>query len=571
RVGICLERGMEMVVSLLAVLKAGGAYVPLDPAYPAERLAWMLADAGVAVLVTEDALRAARGAGEGVRVVSLDGERARIAARPVDDLRADAAANGLAYVMYTSGSTGTPRGVGVEHRGVVRLVRGADYARFGADEVMLQAAPVSFDASTLEIWGALLNGGRLVLMPGGAPSVEELGRALLRHRVTTLWLTAGLFQVMVEERLDDLRGVRQLLAGGDVLPVEAVRRVRDRFPALRLINGYGPTENTTFTCCHTVGDGWNGGPVPIGTPISGTRVYVLDRAGRPLPAGVPGELYAGGDGVARGYLGRPTATAERFLPDPFAGRPGARMYRTGDRARRRADGTLEYLGRLDAQVKIRGFRVEPGEVQAVLRRHPAVADCAVVAREDVPGEKRLVAYVVGHADAEALRAHLRGTLPDYMVPGAFVSLDALPLTPNGKVDRRALPAPEQGPEERCVAPRTPVEEVLAGVWSEVLRVDRLGVTDNFFQLGGHSLLATRVVSRVRQLFDVEMPLRAVFEAPSVAELAEAVEARRRAGIPALPPVERVDRAGPLPLSFAQERLWFLDRMEPGSAFYNLPC
>ncbi|HEX2211317.1 MAG TPA: amino acid adenylation domain-containing protein, partial [Longimicrobium sp.] len=593
RVGICLERGPELVVAILGILKAGGAYVPLDPAYPRERLAFMLADSAVAALVTRDALRDALPADEaGVPVVSIDGARQAIAAERADDPRIETGPRGLAYVIYTSGSTGIPKGVAVEHRNVVRLVRGANYVELGPDEVVLQAAPVSFDASTLELWGPLLNGGRIAIVPGANPALEELGRTITRHRVTTLWLTAGLFQVMVDERLDDLRGVRQLLAGGDVLPVDAVRRVRERFPSLRLINGYGPTENTTFTCCHTVPETWSGGPVPIGTPISNTRVYVLDAAMRPVPAGLPGELYAGGDGVARGYLNRPAATAERFVPDPFSATPGARMYRTGDRARWidsaevrecvRAEATaithalthsrthaLQYLGRLDAQVKIRGFRIEPGEVETALRRLPGVIDGAVIVREDAPGEKRLVAYVVGDADADSLRARLRGSLPEYMLPAAFVHLHHLPLTPNGKVDRRALPAPD-APVEADGAPRTPVEEVVAGIWAEVLRIDRVGVTDDFFALGGHSLAATRVVSRLRAVFGVELPLRTLFESPTVAELARAVEEMRRAEHPRLPPIVPVERTGAIPLSFAQERLWFLDRLDPGSPLYTIP-
>jgi amino acid adenylation domain-containing protein len=570
RVGICLERGMETIVCILAVLKAGGAYVPLDPSHPAERLAFLLNDAGVAVVLTRAALTGALPPAEGVAVLPIDALPADDSAREFDRVMEDGGPAALAYVMYTSGSTGTPKGAGIEHRAVVRLVRKANYADLGADEVILHAAPVSFDASTLEIWGALLNGGRLVVMPGHTPSPAELGDAIVRHGVTTLWLTAGLFAVMVEERLDDLAGVRQLLAGGDVLPVDAVRRVRARFPGLRLINGYGPTENTTFTCCHAVDGGWRGGPVPIGTPIRGTRVYVLDPAGLPVPAGVPGELYAGGRGVARGYLNRPALTAERFVPDPFSAEPGARLYCTGDRVRWSADGVVEYLGRLDQQVKIRGFRIEPGEVEAVLRLHPAVADCAVVVREDVPGGRRLAAYVVGEVAMDDVRAHLRARLPEHMVPAAFVSLDALPLTANGKVDRRALPAPERaGDAGEYAPPRTPVEEVLAAVWAELLGVDRVGRDDGFFALGGHSLLAMRAVSRIREALGVELPLRALFEAPTVAELAQRLERAEDAAGPSAPlTAQDADAA---PLSFAQERLWFLDRLEPGTALYNVPA
>ncbi len=569
RVALCLERGPELVAAILAILKAGGAYVPLDPAYPAGRLAFMLADSGAAVLVTQESLRAGLPSADGVGVVSLDGAAAEIAAEDAAPLGAGTGARGLAYVMYTSGSTGTPKGVGVEHRSVVRLVRGADYVALGPDEVILQAAPVSFDASTLEIWGALLNGGRLALMSAAAPSLEELGRSLREHAVTTLWLTSGLFQAMVEERLDDLGDLRQLLAGGDVLPAWHVIKVRERFPHIRLVNGYGPTENTTFTCCYSVPNGWSGASVPIGGPIPNTRVYVLDEALRPVPIGLPGELFAAGDGLARGYVGRPALTAERFIPDPFV--PGGRMYRTGDRVRWLAEGVVEYRGRLDEQVKIRGFRIEPGEIESVLRGMDGVGDCAVIVREDAPGDKRLVAYVVGDGEPDALRASLRGRLPEYMVPGAFVFLDALPLTPNGKLDRKALPAPDYaGAADAYVAPRTPTEEMLAGTWAEVLRLDRVGVAENFFHLGGHSLLATRVVSRIREVFGVELPLRALFEGPTVAEMAERVEEIRRAGVAVLPPVVPVERTGPLPLSFAQERLYFLDRLAPGSALYNMP-
>jgi amino acid adenylation domain-containing protein len=551
RVGVCLERSLEMVVSLLAVLKAGGAYVPLDPAYPAERLEGMLADAGVDVVVAQAALLDRLPHGR--KLVVLERVRDAFAGEEASDLDVEVSGGHLCYVIYTSGSTGTPKGVAVEHRSVARLVCGASYVDLGPDEVILQAAPVSFDASTLEIWGALLNGGRMALVPSATPSLEELGRAITRHGVTTMWLTAGLFQVMVQERLEELSGVRQLLTGGDVLPVEQVRKTRERFPHLRLINGYGPTENTTFTCCHTVGDEWSGGPVPIGSPISGTRVYVLDESLRPVPIGIPGELYAGGDGVTRGYLGRPAATAERFVPDAFARTPGARLYRTGDRVRWLADGTLEFMGRLDAQVKIRGFRIEPGEVEAVLQREPGVRECVVAVREDAPGEKRLVAYVVGGAEAGELREALRRSLPEWMVPAAFVALDALPLTPNGKVDRKALPAPDSAPDEEAyVAPRTPVETEMAAIWAEVLGHERVGATDDFFvALGGHSLAATRVVSRVRAALGVDLPVRALFESPTVEALARAVEASRAGGaaparVAKIPRAARVALAGAIP-------------------------
>ena len=404
RVGVALERSVDLVVALLAVLKAGGAYLPLDPSYPARRLAFMLADAQVPVVVTEERL-AERLSARDVRVVRLDADRRRIAAASPERVASGVGAEGLAYVSYTSGSTGSAKGVAVPHRAVVRLVRGTSYARLAPDEVFLQFAPVSFDASTFEIWGALLSGARLVVAPAGALSLAELGRTLREEQVTTLWLTAGLFRRMVDEQLDDLRGVRQLLAGGDVLSVPHVRRVLRELPECRLINGYGPTEATTFACCYPAAGPLSASrdSLPIGGPIANTRVYVLDPHLNPAPVGVPGELYIGGDGLARGYLDRPALTAERFVPDPFGAEPGSRLYRTGDRVRWLPEGALEFLGRLDQQVKVRGYRIEPTEVEAALGEHPAVREAAVLAQEDPIGEKHLVAYVVPREDRGGAR------------------------------------------------------------------------------------------------------------------------------------------------------------------------
>jgi aspartate racemase len=504
RVAVFLERSPDLIVSLLAILKAGGAYLSLDPASPQKRLAWLLRDAGVTVLVTEPAMRdRLQSIPAGITVVCLQQDRARLESHSDTDPSTSAGPAHLAYVSYTSGSTGTPKGVAVPHRAVVRLVRDNPYTRFAPDEVFLQFAPVAFDASTLEIWGPLLNGARLVMAPPGRLTLEELGRVLQGYGVTTLWLTAGLFHLMADERLDDLRSVRNLLAGGDVLSPSHVRRVLNGLPQCRLVNGYGPTECTTFTTCHQVaGDGDLALSVPIGRPIANTRVYVLDADGMPVPVGVPGELYVGGAGLARGYLARPALTAERFVPDPFGSAAGERLYRTGDRVRWRPDGNLEYLGRLDRQVKLRGFRVEPGEIEAELTRHPAVLEAAVVVREDPGGERRLVAYLVpARADAplssNALREHLSLRLPEYMVPAAFVWLEALPLTPQGKVDRAALPAPSSDPARRdaepvgTVAPRTPAEARLAEIWAQVLGLDHVGIHDNFFSLGGDSILSPR--------------------------------------------------------------------------------
>ncbi|WP_164002944.1 non-ribosomal peptide synthetase, partial [Pyxidicoccus caerfyrddinensis] len=577
RVGVCLERSLELVVALLGVLKAGGAYVPVDRSYPTERITFLLQQAGVGVLLTQEHVADELPA-LGQLLVCLDTEWAQVARWPETAPEVDVSADALAYVMFTSGSTGQPKGVSVPHRGVVRLVRGSTFIDFGPDNTFAQLAPVAFDASTLEVWGALLNGGRLVVAPPHKLSLEEMGALLVQQRITTLWLTAALFEQVVLHQGEALARVRQVLAGGDVLPVQRVREHLARLsPGAMLINGYGPTENTTFSATHSLrhGDAVDTS-VPIGRPLSNSTTYVLDAALQPVPVGVPGELYVGGDGLAWGYLGRPELTAERFVPSPFG--DGERLYRTGDRVRWLADGTLQFLGRTDFQVKVRGFRIEPGEVEAVVRRFAGVREAVVVVREDVPGDKRLVAYVVAEEEdvleAQAVRAFLQQKLPEYMVPSAVVVLPALPLSPNGKVDRKALPAPEApgGDGVEYVEPRTETERQLALFFSELLHAERVGAHENFFDLGGHSLLATQLVSRVRATFGFDMPLRDLFEAPTVAELAIRIDAARSTqNGPARPPLVPVPRTGPLPLSFAQQRLWFLDQLEPGSAFYNIPA
>ncbi|HJX28598.1 MAG TPA: non-ribosomal peptide synthetase, partial [Thermoanaerobaculia bacterium] len=565
RVGLMMERSPELIVCLLGILKAGGAYVPLDPSYPAARLALMAADARLALVLAEAELAAAASLPE-VEIVRLDGEeeRERLAGQSDAALAPEGGPDGLAYVMYTSGSTGRPKGVAVTHRNVIRLVRGASYARLGPEEVFLQLAPVSFDASTLEIWGPLLNGGRLVLYPETRVSLEDLGRTLREHGVTTLWLTAGLFHQMVEERLGDLATVRQLLAGGDVLSPRHVRRVVEEIAGLTLINGYGPTENTTFTCCHPVtavtGGARLGASVPIGRAISNTTVHLLDRDLRPVPVGVVGELYAGGAGVARGYLNRPALTAEKFVPSPF-GDAGSRLYRTLDLARSLPDGAIEFLGRADQQVKIRGFRIEPGEVEAALRSHPEVEDAAVVAitagGSGEGGDRRLVAFVVaagersgdqdgdgaGAALAAELRSRLARQLPDFMVPSTILVVDEIPLGPTGKLDRRRLLEAYEGRGDAAaaerVAPRTETEARIARIWCEVLGLPEVGVYDDFFDIGGHSLLATQVVSRLRQSFERDVQLRLLFQTRTVAELAEQVEQSPELKAPDLAPIGSV--------------------------------
>jgi amino acid adenylation domain-containing protein len=571
-VALALPKGFGLIVSILGILEAGGAYVPLDLSHPAERLTFLLRDTGAPVLLTRGTT-ANHLAATGVRVVDLETWEVapplpgdgRVRGRGGRGVRVDH----LAYILYTSGSTGTPKGVAVTHRNVARLVLGTSYARFGPDEVFLQSSPIAFDASTVEIWGPLLHGGRLVLPSLERPSLAELGREIRESGVTTLWLTAGLFHQMVEEEIDGLAGLRQLLAGGDVVSPEAVRRVLEHHPGMVVIDGYGPTEGTTFSACHRMsGPADVGGSVPIGRPIANARALVLDQDLRPAPLGVPGELYLGGDGIARGYFSRPDLTAERFVPDPFA--DAGRLYRTGDRVRWRTDGTLDFLGRIDLQVKVAGWRVEPGEIEALLALHPAVRQSAVLVRDEPPAGRRLVAYLVASgATPDELRAWLRTRLPEPMIPALWVFLDRLPLTPNGKVDRAALAAFEIGasnaaPEE---FPRSPVAELLAGLWSNLLGVERVGLQDDFFALGGHSLLATRLIARVRQLLGVDLPLRAFFETPTLGGLAEQVQLLQSDG--ALPPVTSAPPAETYPASLGQRRLWFLQRLAPDGFFFNI--
>jgi aspartate racemase len=520
-VGVLLERSCELVIALLAILKAGGAYLPLNPSYPAARIAFMIDDAQTPVILTQP------GAETFSTRKILGVEANAFAAEDDTNLAPGAGAEDLAYMIYTSGSTGIPKGVAVPHRAVVRLVKETTYASFSPNETFLLLAPISFDASTFEIWGALLNGAKLVVMPPAPPTLEEIGSAIRIHGVTTLWLTAGLFNAMVDSRLADLQPLHQLLAGGDVLSVAHVSKALRALPHTRLINGYGPTESTTFACCHTIDpNAPRDESIPIGKPIANTTAYILDAQFQPLAIGQAGELFLGGDGLARGYWRRPELTAEKFIADPFSAEPDARLYKTGDLARWRDDGTIEFLGRGDTQVKLRGFRIEPAEIENVLKQQPGVIDSAVIVREDTAGEKRLVAYVVGTASQAALLAALKNSLPDYMVPSAIVTLSTLPRTPNGKLDRAALPvAQPTAIEDIFVRPGTPLEERLARIWSALLKVEQIGTRDNFFELGGHSLLGLRLVNQLREALGEHLSPVMVFEAPTVAAMAKLLETK----------------------------------------------
>lgn len=572
-VGLCLERSPELPLALLGILKAGGAYLPLDPEYPHERLQWMVRDGRLKWILTKRR-EASTLQDVGASLIYLD--EGAWEEEPEHDPARINGPEDLAYVMYTSGSTGEPKGVSIVHRGVVRLVKGANYADLGEDQVFLQLAPTSFDASTLEIWGSLLNGARLVILEPGRPTLKELGSAIRRHGVTTLWLAANLFHLMVEEELDSLRGVKQLLAGGDVLSPEHVRRVLETCPGVTVINGYGPTENTTFTCCHRMqnpGD-LGEGAVPIGRPVSNTRVYILDEQGAPVQAGVVGELYAGGDGLARGYWERPELTTERFVEHRI-GDTNDRLYRTGDLVRCRPDGIIEFIGRRDHQVKIRGYRVELGEIETVLRNMEEVKGAVVACEPGPDSERHLVAYVVPRPGADlssgSLRTALSEKLPDYMLPSVTHFVDDLPLTPSGKVDRAALSAVRQrnsGSETHLERPDTTPEGRLARIWKDCLALKEIDRRANFFELGGHSLLAARVVARIADVFQIELPLRAVFENPTLIELAKLVtgQAGRQEKQPQL---RRIGWKDKVPLSFGQEQLWFLEQLGVGPGTYNV--
>ncbi len=564
-VAMLMERSADVVVATLAIVKSGGVYVPMHASLPPERMAALMADTGAPVLLTDrDEVEFARDAA----VVRITGGSAGVPQGPGEarDPAVDVHPDQLAYVMFTSGSTGVPKGVAVRHRDVVDLAadhrwRGEAHAR------VLLHSPHAFDAATYELWAPLLSGGTVVVAPPGGLDAAGLREVVARHGVTAMFLTKALFDLVAEEDPKAFAGLRSLCTGGETASAALMRRVLDACPDLLLAHVYGPTETTTFaTWHHLSADDLSGARVPIGGPLDNMRLYVLDDLLAPVPAGVPGELYVTGAGVARGYWRRPGLTAERFVAAPFE--PGARMYRTGDLVRRRADGAVEFLGRVDAQVKVRGFRIELGEIEAVLAGHPRVRQVIVVAREDRAGDKRLIAYCAAEQGTAELAAELRrfatDRLPGYMVPSAVVVLDALPLNANGKVDQKALPAPDFAAGSAGRPPRDPREEILCGLFREVLGVAAVTIDDDFFELGGHSLLATRLVSKARSALDAELSIADLFQSPTVAGLSEHIGGARTR--PALRPAVR---PAVIPLSFAQRRLWFSGQVEGPSATYNV--
>jgi len=576
RVGICVQRSLEMFVALLGILKAGGAYVPLDPNYPIDRLKFMIDDAGLTLLLTCG--EAAKVVPHGTaRLVNLNLDWEQIARHDDSNPQRKIDPSNLAYVIYTSGSTGTPKGVAVSHRALGNQLAWAIRAFQLSDaDAFLHKASISFDASIEEIFSPLLAGARVVAArAGGERDVDYLVKLVASQAVTCIDLPPSLLQALLDSPgIATWTSLRLMISGGEVLAPELVKSWADKSSAT-LLNTYGPTEATVQSTF--AGDLTGNETIPIGKPISNTQVYVLDDRSQPMPAGLPGELCIGGDGLARGYLNRPVLTAEKFVPSPFATTPGERLYRTGDRARWRSDGNLEYLGRTDRQVKIRGYRVELEEIEAALGRHTAVQQTAVTAGRDDGGNARLIAYVVlqpeRSASASELRNHLKDKLPEHMLPAAFVFLEKMPRSPSGKVDQKALPEPEIQPgTKQAGAPMlSPTEELIAGVWGSLLGASSIGREDNFFDLGGHSLLATQLFSRLQQLFHRELELRSVFEFPTLKDLSAYVDGVTNQVQPStFQPIVAIDRSRALPLSSQQERLWFLDRYSSSGVAYSLP-
>jgi amino acid adenylation domain-containing protein len=591
-VGVCVERSLEIIIACLGVLKAGGAYVPLESRQITARLAAIMEEAGAIYLITQEHLLASFPP-HASEILCLEQIADEVAQQPGENISGTPLASSLVYLLFTSGSTGRPKGVAVEHQHLLNYVLAVqERLELPSDASYATVSSFAADLGNTMIFPALCFGGCLhVITYDRATNPDLYAEYCQRHRIDCLKIVPShLIALLNTRHAADVLPRQRLVLGGETSTWELIERIYGLVPACRIFNHYGPTETTVGATTYPLERGIRQATatVPIGTPLGTMQIYLLDTHYQPVPVGVPGEIYIGGGQVARGYLNHPAPTAETFVPDPFSRlqgtQPGARLYRTGDLARYLPDGTIEFLGRRDHQIKIRGFRIELGEIEMALREHPVLRDAVVVAREDTPpagghSDKRLVAYVVAHTTPEPtvseLRRYLQAHLPDYMVPSAFVSLPALPLTPNGKIDRRALPTPDGARpelEHTFVAPRTPTEALLVELWNDVLGTERVGVHDNFFDLGGHSLLATQLVSRVRNALLVDLPLRDVFAAPTVAAMTEVIKTIRAGDHTQddAPPLRPIEHAGPLPLSFSQERMWFLNQLDPGSPHYNMP-
>ena len=574
-VGICVERSLEMVIGLLGILKAGGAYVPLDPIYPPDRLAFMLEDVQAPIILTQQQWEHKFPAHLTPKLVDIDLDWEIISQESQENPSSEVSPENLAYIIYTSGSTGKPKGTEIPHCSIIGFMFGVNYLRLDSKQTLLQYSSISWDALTLELWTALLHGGRCVLYPGTIPTPDDLIQIIQQYGVSILWLTSAFFNTIIDYIPEGLSGVQQLLIGGEAISLANVRRAMELLPSTQIINGYGPSECTVFSCCYPIPRslGENVRSIPIGRPIGDRKVYLLDSYLNKVPIGVTGEICITGPSLARGYLNRPTLTAEKFINNPFI--PEERLYKTGDLGRFLPDGNIEFIGRIDHLVKIRGFRIELGEIETVLGQHPQIQQVLAIALEDTRGDKYIAAYVTNDSEnltTKEIREFLKQRLPEYMLPSAYIILKAFPLTSNGKIDRRALKAPnlEELRQNTFVAPRNPTEEIIASIIANVLGLEQIGIHDNFFELGGHSLLATRVVSKLSEAFTTEIPLRRLFESPTVAELAQLITSLSPTDSTKLPPtIPSVSQdRHEFPLSFAQSRLWFLDQLEEQSATYN---
>jgi amino acid adenylation domain-containing protein len=556
-IAVFMDRSVEMIVALLGILKAGAAYVPLDPAYPMEKLSFMLEDTNAPVLISQSHLIDSFPA-HNAHIICMDtGWGAEKNRRDLRFHHLQSAKSKLAYINYTSGSTGKPKGVVIPHRGVLRLVANPNYATLDDTCNILQLAPVSFDAATFEIWGALLNGGRCVLFPyNGIPDPQDLEHVIKKNEISTLWLTASLFNAIIDINPEALRGVKELLTGGEALSVEHVKKAQKLLPETQLINGYGPTESTTFTCCYRIPRDLDGNlkSIPIGYPINQTKVYVLDEEMRPKDNGDPGELYIGGEGLAIGYLNRPELTSEKFVPDPYD--KNGRLYKSGDLVRYLPQGEIEFMGRLDDQIKINGFRVEPGEIESMLKKHDAVREAVVLVATDNAGSKYLTGYVTANSDksidAESLKDYLKQKLASFMIPRELMILPRIPLNPNGKVDRNALPKPGSGKSGSSVdfiPAHSETEKALAAIWREVLGIDHVGIRDNFFDIGGTSVLSVKIISKIREILNTDIPIVRIYHYPTIELMANFISRGQQTGAYA----DAIDRAQKQRNAFARRK------------------
>ncbi|WP_299181729.1 amino acid adenylation domain-containing protein, partial [uncultured Chryseobacterium sp.] len=557
-IAIMTDRSDSMIIAVLAVLKTGAAYVPIESDFPASRKEYIIRDAAIKTIITQTDYIFDFGFFTG-SIVAMDVQADLIAATdPV--LRYRPSASDLAYIMYTSGSTGTPKGVLIEHRSVVRLVKNTSYIDFRHSQTLLSTGAFAFDATTFEYWGMLLNGGCLVVCSKDVLlDHHKLAELLIEKQVDTMWFTAGWFNQLVDNHIELFLPLKTVLAGGDKLSVPHVNALLEKYPHLSIINGYGPTENTTFSITYRINQQLTS--IPIGKPISNTQVYILDDHHALVPVGVAGEICLAGDGLARGYLNNPGLTAEKFVANPFV--PGARMYKTGDLGRWRPDGNIEFLGRKDEQVKIRGYRIEPGEIESCLKTFAGITDAVVVVKNNKAAEKLLAAYLVatGQPDMMAIREHLASQLPSYMLPDHYVQLEAFPLNANGKVDKKQLPDPEgislAGGVE-YIPPRNKTEELLVNIWQDILGKERVGVNDNFFDIGGHSLRATRLVSQIHKTFEVKIDLRDLFITTVLEDQAALIDSAQKAAFVGITPAQALPD---YPLSSAQRRLWVLSQLQ----------